>query len=63
MVHWVKDPALSLPWLGSLLWKEDWIPAQKLAHAMGSAKKKKKKKIVLKKYLIVKKTHTCNLPS
>ena len=38
MALWVKDPALSLWWLGRLL-------AQGLPHAVGMAKKKKIKKI------------------
>ena len=36
MAHWLKDPALSLSWVGTL--------AQELPQAAGVAKKKKKKK-------------------
>ena len=43
MVHWVKDPVLSLVWIGLLL---AWVPslAWELPHTMGEAKRKKKRK-------------------
>ena len=41
MAQQIKDPALSLLWLGLLLWHEFKSPAQGLLHAMGEAKKKK----------------------
>ena len=44
MAQQIKDPALSLLWLGLPLWHEFKSPAQGLLHAMGEAKKKKKKK-------------------
>ena len=43
MAQQIKDPALSLLWLGLLLWHEFKSLAQGLLHAMGEAKKKKKK--------------------
>ena len=44
MVHWVKDPVLSLVWIGLLL---AWVPslAWELPHTMGEAKRKKKEKL------------------
>ena len=38
MAQWVKDLALSLQWLGSLLWRRE------LPHATGVAKKEKERK-------------------
>ena len=45
MVQWVKDPAWSLQWLGSLLWHDfnSW-PGKFHRHKSGKKKKKKKKK-------------------
>ena len=46
MVQRVKDPALSLQWLGSLLWREfDPWPGKFYILRMKPKKKKKKKKI------------------
>ena len=41
VAQWVKDLALSLLWLRSLLWRgfDSW--PQELPHALGTAKKKK----------------------
>ena len=46
MVHWVKDLALSLLWLGLLLWHCVQSMAWELAHAMDTAKKRKEKWIL-----------------
>ena len=45
MAQWVKDLALSLQWLGSLLWCrfDSWPWDWGLPSATGMAKKKKKK--------------------
>ena len=43
MVQWVKDLALSLQWLGSLLWQRfDSCLSWELPHALGAAKKKER---------------------
>ena len=44
MAHWVKDPALSRVWLGSLLWHRFKPWPGNFLHAGGAAKKKKGKK-------------------
>ena len=42
VVQWVKDPGLSLQWLGLLLWVRSL--AWELLHVTGAARKEKKKK-------------------
>ena len=44
MAQWVKDLALSLQWLGLLLWHKFDPWPRELPHALGSAKKKKSPK-------------------
>ena len=43
VVQLVRDPVLSLLWLGSLFWC-DFDSWQELLHAMGTTEKKKRKK-------------------
>ena len=48
MVQWVKDPALSLRWLGSLLRLGFNPQPQELPLALGTSKKIKNKKVIIK---------------